>query len=301
MGLDYSIRTYIREENLSKCLNWIKDNTDSERDSFSINIGKKNYNLYGDAVHFYDSQHQYLDKSNFLNKEDIYQGFDTIYFSTSIVFDIDPKIISSVGDWTLEFDGSRLDEFIDDFQQHYLGNGRISIGNFDSSISKIKNKPIYEIDFRAVTSDMSRMLESSPSVRKWLKGLSEASESILTYIDLEHNGRLILQYKGIDLEILLKVHVNDSSSESLLDFFVEYYNIEFNHEFRTNLEKTIKSRIYIIEATNYKMYIENNQWIVYVYYGYNFEFELNDNQINKFRQEGKDYLDRLVEDKMTKK
>lgn len=301
MGLDYSIRTYIREENISKCLNWIKDNTDSERDSFSISINDKNYNLHGDAIHFYDSKNQFIDHSNFLNKEGTYQGFDTIHFSTSIIFDIAPQIISSVADWTLEFNGSRLEEFIEDFQHHYLGNGKISIGNFDSSISKIKNKPIYEIDFRAVTSDMSKMLESSPSVRKWLKGFSKASESILTYIDLEHNGNLITHYKGIDLEILLKNSVKDSSSESLLDFFVDYYNLEFDYEFKTSLGKPIKSRIYIIEATNYKMYIENGKWVVYVAFGYNFEFELNDNQINKFRQEGKDFLDKLVEVKMSKK
>lgn len=298
MGLNYTIRTYVREENLSKCLNWIKDNTDSERDSFSISINKKNYNLYGNAVHFYDSQHQYLDESNFLNKEGIYQGFEDIYFSTSIVFDIDPKIISSIGDWTLEFNGSSLEEFIENFQHHYLGNGRISIGNFHLSISKVKDRPVYEIDFTAVTNSMSIMLESSPSVRKWIKGLSEASESILTYIDLENSGRLILYYKGIDLEILLKGHVNDSSSESLLGFFAEYYNLEFNHEFRTSLDKTIKSRIYIIEDTNYKMYIENNQWIVYIDYGY--KFKLNDNEVNKFRQEGKYYLDSLVRDNILK-
>jgi hypothetical protein len=145
------------------------------------------------------------------------------------------------------------------------------------------------------------MLESSHSVRKWLKELSKASDSILTYIDLEHNGNLITHYKGIDLEIHLKDKVDSSSYESLLDFFVDYYNLEFDCEFSTSLEHTTTSRIHIIEATHYKMFIENNQWIVRVSCGYHFEFKLNKNQINKFRQEGKSYIDTMVEHKMSKK
>ncbi|MFY7669675.1 hypothetical protein ACOSP6_01170 [Tenacibaculum sp. MEBiC06402] len=226
MGLNYSIRTYVREENLSKCLHWIKDNTDSDNNSFNVIINNKNYTLHGDGIHFYDSNHQNIDESNFLDKKGNYQDFNAIYFSTSIIFDIDPKIISSVGDWTLEFDGSRLEEFIQNFQSSYLGNGKISIGNFETSISKLNNKPIYEIDFGAVTSDISKILESSHSVRKWMKDFSKASESILTYIDSEHNGKIITYYKGIDLEIIIKNSI-EPYSESLLNFFKDYYNLEF--------------------------------------------------------------------------
>lgn len=303
MGLDYIIKTYVREENLSNSLRWIKNNTDSSRDPFHIVINDKKYQLFGDAIYFYDAKRNFLDSSHYQNKEGAYENFDTLYFSTSILFDIDPKIISSLADWTIEFSSNHnyLEEFRENFENSYLGNGKISIGGFDASISKLPNQSAYEIKFKAVTDDMSRMLGSSFAVKKWLKALSKASESILTYIDLEHNGNRIVHYKGIDLDILLKGNGIYDFSENLIDFFVDYYNLEFNQEFKTKLEKSIASRIYIIETTPYKMYVENNKWIVYVDYGCNFEFELNENQIHKFRRKGKVFIDQLVEAKLAKK
>ena len=221
MGLDYSIRTYVRKENISDSLNWLFANTwNDENAALNLKINEEVLKINGYSFKIDSYQNNYLEKNR------VIENFQKIYFSTSLVFEIDPKIIASLPGWELKYNMDLLEDFKERFEEAYLGNGKIRIGGFDSSLSKLTQQDVYEIDFTAVTSDSSRLIESSISVKKWILEFSKASDSILTYLDLEHNGHRLLFYNGNEIDCTITEGFEIGSYELVKNIIADYLKLK---------------------------------------------------------------------------
>lgn len=168
MGLDYSILTYIKKEKLKESFNWLLSNTDDDEKEISLN--QDSLLIKG---HNFSS-----------NVED-----NRVNYSTSIIFDIDLPIIETLYE---KYSTRKVEIFKENFVSTYLGNGKIRIGNFDVSITYLTEKEIYKIEFTAVTTAMSCMLDESESVKNWINEFSQISDSILSCINEENNAYIIL-------------------------------------------------------------------------------------------------------------
>ncbi|KQT33136.1 hypothetical protein ASG22_18120 [Chryseobacterium sp. Leaf405] len=204
MGLDYSIITFVKKEKLSDSLSWLN----------------KNSNGISKAILKLENEN-YIDVSGDYFKEKIIHDINKLNFSTSLVFDVDPEIFTSIYN---PYCQDPVSDFKEYFQNIYLGNGKISIGSFDASIIKHKDHDVYELSFSAVTTTMSIMLDSSLSVRNWLHEFSIVSDSIVTFIDLESSGHKIVFYKGKKVEIIDE-NPNDDSRNIEENYLNEYYKL----------------------------------------------------------------------------
>ncbi len=223
MGLDYSIRTYVKKEKISNSLNWLFENSwSNEKVPQKLLINGELFNINGDYFKIDDYQNKYLERNK------VIEHFQKIYFTTSLVFEIEPKIIASLPGWELEYRMDLLEDFKEHFEQVYLGDGKIRIGGFDSTISKLTQQDVYEIDLTALTSDMSRLIEDSISVKKWILEFSKASDSLLTYLDLEHNGRRLVFYNGKEIDCTIKEGFDVDSYESVKNILNDYFTLGFN-------------------------------------------------------------------------
>ncbi|WP_415328304.1 hypothetical protein [Chryseobacterium sp. MMS23-Vi53] len=210
MGLDYSIITFVRKEKIEDSLNWLNQNSIGD-DRITLRLDNEKY------VDFLG--HYFNEKSQKIENEKIFYDIDDLDFSTSLIFDIDPEIFLSFYN---PYSGSPIEDFKKHFEDWYLGNGKISIGSFDSTINKHKDFDVYTFSFTAVTTSMSVMLHESLSVKNWIHEFSKVSDSIVTFIDLESSGDKILYYKGEKVEILVKDEKRNIKLEDL-------ENLEENH------------------------------------------------------------------------
>lgn len=220
MGLDYSIRTYIRKEKLRQSLDWLYANSQQgEKSLIKIASGNEILKINGSGPKLNNNQN--------LDGNQVITDFTTISFSTSLIFDIDPDIVASLLPWDAEYRmPDSLGHFKDSFAAAYLGDGKIGIGFFDSTITKLTYHDVYEIDLRAVTTDMSQMLERSLSVNNWILEFSKAADSIMTYLDLEHNGRRIVFYNGREIEVTIKKGMDHDSFNLVRDLLKDYHELE---------------------------------------------------------------------------
>lgn len=223
MGLDYSIKTFIKKEKLSNCLNWLYENS-YEYDSTPLKVKFNNEELKINGGSFKLNDY----KNPYIGKTEVVEDFDILYYSTSLIFDIDPKIIASVADWTLDYNSHLLGDFIESFEQLYLGNGKIRIGGYDTKITRLKNHDAFELEFTAVTTDMSIMMEKSVSVKKWILEFSRQSESIISYLDLEHNGKRVLYYMGREVDITITKGFEEDSYDMVSGFVKDYFGLNYD-------------------------------------------------------------------------
>ncbi len=224
MGLRSSIVLHVKQQNLGKALQWLENNSWDNGEPIQVQISGKVYNIRGD--------HPETKINNVTQKASInceLNDIDMLTYSTSLVFDIDPKIIKSEGDWSLEYSNNLLPDFIERFQTIYLGNGKIRIGGFDTFITRLEKHGLFRIAFCAVTSDMSIMLEESFSVRKWITEISTACNAELSFVDREWKGDHILWYKGAGVDIKVR-DPSWESKEKLSSFFTDYFNWQYNSD-----------------------------------------------------------------------
>lgn len=199
MGRHYSIKSYIKTEKISDCLNWVYENSWVYDDiPLNIKIQDEILKIKGDFFNL----DNYV-SGNYLNKEKTIIEFKELHFSTSLIFDIDPEIIESIASRTLHYGIEFLEDFKQDFEDVYLGNGKIRIGGFDSSIIKLNNSNIYEIEFIAVASSISDILANSIAVKKWIIEFSKYSDSIISFLDFESQSFKILYFNKDIVEIEL--------------------------------------------------------------------------------------------------
>lgn len=212
MGLDYSISTFVTRAKLADSLNWLSERLYDNGDSKHIKLDEDYIKISGSS--FRDHKGKLNDSSI-----DFAEGF---CFNTSLIFDIDPVIINSLCDqYPHYFD---INIFKEDFENYYLGNGKIQMGGFDSEIIKLEKYDVYHITFMAATTAISQMLIDSLSVRNWIEEFSQASASIASYIDMEHHGHKILFYKDQKIDITIS-DPYDVPQDITANFFDEYFKL----------------------------------------------------------------------------
>jgi len=88
MGLDYSIRTYIKKEKFSASLKWLFENTSNNGDApLQIRCNNETSFLHGGNFRI----EQLPNKTG-----NTIEDFTVLSFYTSLIFDIDPKVISPI-------------------------------------------------------------------------------------------------------------------------------------------------------------------------------------------------------------
>lgn len=203
-----SIVSYIKQEMMPACLQWLLNNTwAEEKEIFSIPGSSETAYINGARI----------------NKESA--ASDALHFSTSLIFDLDSTILNCIQD--LSSDTDMVNDFKNNFESIYLQNGKVKIGPFEVSLTKIKNSDLYEIAFtpRFHWRD-TWMIDTSLTVKKWMLEFSIAADSILTFIDKGYCGHRILYYKRHQLDF--KIHDQDEilSSATINDFFTGCYALE---------------------------------------------------------------------------
>lgn len=213
MGLDYSIELFVKIEKFSDALIWMSEKLCQHGEhGFLRGEGDEYIRMAGNCFRKdrdpVTSIHMDID--------------DHLSFTTCLIFDIDPVIINSLcSHYPYLFD---LGTFKEDFENYYLGSGKIRIGDFNVTIIKHATCNAYQIVFTAVTTAMSTMLIESLSVRKWVEEFSEASGAIVSYIDMESAGHKILFYKGKKIDITFSEPYDVPQDEAGV-FFSEYFNL----------------------------------------------------------------------------
>ncbi|MEO4005496.1 hypothetical protein [Flavobacterium sp. CAU 1735] len=292
MGLYYSVRIYIKKENLSKSLQWLFENTSKDNDQLTVLVDDDPIPCNGS--HFRLKGYGQTNKIEINESIAINDNFQSLYYSTSLLLDLEPKLM----DYYLGpiYNENYLEHFQEQFNELYDGKGKIRVGYFKASILKLSNSQIFEFNFQGVTSGMSCMLEESMSVRKWIYEFSDASESVLSYIDMESSGIKIIYYKGHKTEIILKNSIPKSSLYTFQNLLTDYFHLENDLELNNDQKYSILTEnINVVEDDQYSVFIANAKWYLDIRSGYNEQIELNENQITRFRKEGKKYMDDLVE------
>lgn len=212
MGLDYSIEIFVKEAKLIDALHWLSEKLYDYEEPKFLQWKGKDVKIGGRC---------------FKNDRNVFNGSplqlqDKLSFTTSLIFDIDPVIINSLAThYPYCFN---IKDFENEFENYYLGNGKIRIGGFDSEIRKSGIDGIYHLMFTAVTTPMSSILVESLSVKKWIEELSEVSEAIVSYIDMESAGHKLLFYKGKKIDITFSEPYDIPQDETAV-FFDEYFKL----------------------------------------------------------------------------
>lgn len=214
MGLDYSINIFVKGEKLEDSLSWLNQNSTGD-DRITLRLDNGDYvDILGD---YFKSESQKI------NQEKIIYNISDINFSTSLIFDVDPEIFATFYN---PYCIDPIADFKEYFEDRYLGNGKISIGSFDSSIYKLKDIDVYVFTFTAVTTDMSVMVSESLAVKNWIHEFSTVSNSIMSLIDLESSGDKIVFYKGEKVEIQIEDEKRNIKLENLEENYLdEYYKL----------------------------------------------------------------------------
>ncbi|GEN76470.1 hypothetical protein [Chryseobacterium hagamense] len=217
MGLDYSIEIFVKEAKLIDALHWFSEKLYDYDEPKFLQWESENVKIGG---------HYFKNDKNASNNSYL-KIHDQLSFTASLIFDIDPVIINSLAiHYPYSFD---IEDFKETFENYYLGNGKIRIGDFDSEIRKSGVDGIYHLIFTAVTTAMSSMLVESLSVKKWIEELSEVSEAIVSYIDMESSGHKLLFYKGKKIDITFSDPYDIHPDETAV-FFDEYFKLIKNDQ-----------------------------------------------------------------------
>lgn len=193
MGLDYDYRIYIKKEKLKKALKFVYEHSQKERVSFEI---------VNDQLYKIDKYANGQTSATLLDNFGINQRIDTC-----IVVDEDNSIIEYyLYDLTQYYQPDSADEsdFIDYYKcmnnKWWIGNIEIHIKDYSS---KMEN--YIELQFWAVTSDMSRLFAKSPSIDKYFKELCQSIEADYGCIYMEDNGYRIIWAKGKEYNLTVPI------------------------------------------------------------------------------------------------
>lgn len=150
---------------------------------------------------------------------------DFLHFSTSLIFDLDSTILNCIQDLSSGTD--MVKNFKNSFDSIYLQNGKVKIGPFEVSLTKVKNSDLFEIAFtpRFHWRD-SWVIETSLTVKKWVLEFSIAADSIFTFIDKGYCGHRILYYKRHQLDFEIHDQEEILSTATINDFFTGCYALE---------------------------------------------------------------------------
>lgn len=193
MGLNYDYRIYIKKEKLKEALKLIYKHSQKERVAFEI---------VNDQLYKIDKYANGQTSATLLDNFGINQRIDTC-----IVVEEDNSIIEYyLYDLTQYYQPNSLDEsdFIDYYKcmdnKWWIGNIEIHIKDYSS---KMEN--YIELQFWAVTSDMSRLFTKSPSIDKYFKELCRSIEADYGCIYMEDNGYRLIWAKRKEYNLTVPI------------------------------------------------------------------------------------------------
>lgn len=196
MGLDYDYKIYIRKENLKKTIKFVYEHSDKDRVSFEI----KEEQLY-EIDRFADGR---ITKT-LLDNFGINQRIDTC-----ILVEEDKSIIEYyLWDLTQYYHPNSNDS--SDYINYYKNtNNKWWIGNIEIRIKDYSDKieNCIELEFCAVTSDMSRLFANSKSIDKYFKELCKAVEATYACIYMEDNGYRLIWGNGQEYNLTVPINWN---------------------------------------------------------------------------------------------
>lgn len=222
MGLDYSIKTFIKKDHLARSLKWLYQNSWIDKSEMPLSL-----RCEGQEIELKASDYNLIingDKNRGVKKECVVESFESIDFATSLVFEMDPQIIECIAGWNNRVNVGLQETLKADFENYYLGDGKVRIGYFYGAIQRLKNHEVFEIDLMAATTDISILLKESIAVKKWILDFSENSNAIMTYLSMEDEGHKIMYYKGSEVDIRINgIHVLNGAQNAIA-FFTEYFS-----------------------------------------------------------------------------
>jgi hypothetical protein len=196
MGLDYDYKIYVKRENLKRALKFVYEHSDKARVSFEIN---------GDKLYKIDKYANGQISKTLLNNFGINQKVDTC-----ILVEEDNSIVEYyLWDLTQNYQPNSNDksDFIDYYKdtdnKWWIGNVEIHINDYSD---KIEN--CIELEFWAVTSDMSRLFAKSESIDKYFKALCKSVEADYACIYMEDNGYRLIWAKGREYNLSVPINWN---------------------------------------------------------------------------------------------
>jgi hypothetical protein len=193
MGLDYDYRIYIKKERLNRALQFIYEHSEKERASFEI---------INNQLHKIDRYANGEISKTLLENLGINQRVDTC-----ILVEEDHTIIEYyLYDLAQNYTPDSADE--SDFIDYYKGaEGKWWIGNVEIYINDYSSRieDCIEIQFWAVTSDMSRLFAKSKSIDKYFKEFCRATEADYGCIYMEHSGYRLIWAKGKEYNLTVPI------------------------------------------------------------------------------------------------
>ncbi len=201
MGLDYDYKIYIKKDKLKQTLKFVYEHSDKERVSFEIvkdQLYKIDWYVNGKVT------------KTLLDNFGINQKIDTC-----ILVEEDINIIEYyLWDLTQNYQENSSDksDFIDYYKnvdnKWWIGNVEIHIKDYSE-----KMDDFIELEFSAVTSDMSRLFAKSKSIDNYFKELSRAVNADYACIYMEDSGYRLIWANG--KEYNLTVPINWSSFQEI--------------------------------------------------------------------------------------
>lgn len=291
MGLDYSMISYVPEENFEMAFKWLAQNSYGHNKlSRKIQIGETTIEVKTDYL--------YINKDYKKQNDDLKYNspIDTIGMSLSLILDIDSSLVKL---WEGGYSYGQTPEKIDDY---LLPNNQIWVGAFESGVKRISKYKLLRFEFQAVTSDMSLMLKESYSTKNWFLRFSKECSAQISLFDFEGEERFVF-YKGQEVRFVTKSLYEQNDKNIPQNIVNEFYRYETelhpDYNFCSEELDPIHDRINIIEGEYYNFYILGKKWFVEIisnHFGNAINFrELDNTEINGFRKAGKIYSDGLAE------
>lgn len=213
MGLDYDYKVYLKKEKLLDALEYLLVNCDKERTGFEIDNGKL---IRVNRFHNRTEKTELVDHG--ISKQ----------IDSCLIFKTDVKIIEYyLKELTQNYqhETDDVDDYLNLYQydkDHYwVGNIEIHINDYSE-----KETGFIELEFWAVTSDMSILFSESESINKFFKTFCKKIDADFGCLYMEDSGYKLIWFEGEEMN--LTVPVNWHSFQE--------------HGFRSVVKKIFKNR-----------------------------------------------------------
>lgn len=213
MGLDYDYKIYLKREKLLNALEYLQANCDEKRTGFEVEKGQLiKVNRYHDRV-----------EKSVLENHGLSQTFDCciIFKSDNRIVEYYLKELAQNYQHNTDDDDDYIALYQYDKDRYWVGNIEIHINDYSE-----KETGLIELEFWAVTSDMSRLFAESESIDKFFKTFCSQVEADFGCLYMEDSGYKLIWFEGEEMNLTVPVN---------------WYSFQ-EHGFRNVIKKIFKNR-----------------------------------------------------------
>lgn len=182
MGLNFSFNIYVKKDKLRDSLKFISENCSK--------IG----NHINDQNDKFNSVKEYFSKISERSQldDDLKKK---ISFSCSLRFFPDNKILDYIH---RQSENEIVPQDERTWKPPFYINGKFEIGSFDIVLTDFENlgRDTFQISIIAVSSKMSRLIQSSNSIIQFFKSFCRELDAKYGYLDKEHEGYQLIWFEG---------------------------------------------------------------------------------------------------------